>query len=90
MNTLSLHAVIERVRAEFLEMPGLHLTREQIQRLCGVEAATCGLVLETLVRAGFLCRKPNGTYARIADGEIPHPVPAKADIGARRQASKAS
>jgi len=29
--------VLTRLRAEFLEMPGLRLTPEQVQRLCGVE-----------------------------------------------------
>jgi hypothetical protein len=29
--------VRDRLRAEFLEMPGLRLKSEQVQRLCGVE-----------------------------------------------------
>jgi hypothetical protein len=31
--------MLKRVRAEYLEMPGLRLTLEQAQRLCGVGRA---------------------------------------------------
>jgi hypothetical protein len=31
--------LIKRIRAEYLEMPGLQLTLEQAQRLCSVERA---------------------------------------------------
>ena len=41
--------VIERMRAEYLEMPGLRLTSEQAQRLCGVERTVCQLVLDGLI-----------------------------------------
>ena len=43
--------LLERIRAEYLEMPGLCLTPEQIQRLCGVERTICQLVLDSLVDA---------------------------------------
>ena len=33
--------LLGRIRAEFLEMPGLGLTLEQAQRLCGVERTLC-------------------------------------------------
>src|SRR5262245_16474455 len=61
----------ERVRAEYLEMPGLHLTIDQVQRLCGIERRTCTTVLEGLVEERFLCVKPNGAYARAWDGYRP-------------------
>src|SRR5207245_3241663 len=35
--------VLSRLRAEFVEMPGMLLTPDQVQRLCGVERALCGL-----------------------------------------------
>ena len=38
-----------RVRAEFLEMPGMHLTVPQAQRLWGLDAETCGHVVNILV-----------------------------------------
>ena len=77
-----------RLRAEFLEMPGLQLTREQVQRLCGVERTICQMALDLLVNEQFLCVKPNGHYARIATGRHPHP--AKAELRSGDQAKKAS
>ncbi len=83
-------ALLERVRAEFLEMPGLRLTREQAQRLCGVEPALCQRVLDALVDMKFLCVKPNGAYARLTDGvDSPRPRPAKADLGTGKRSVKA-
>ena len=74
---------VTRIRSEYLEMPGLRLTVEQAQRLCGVERTLCKSVLDALVEEKFLCVKVNGAYARATDGEIPHPFPAKADLRPR-------
>jgi hypothetical protein len=65
--------VLNRLRAEFLEMPGMHLKPEQVQRLCGVERALCQTALDSLVHARFLYVCADGQYARITDGEgSPH------------------
>ena len=72
--------LLERVRAEYLEMPGLRLKREQVQRLCGIERPICQTVLDSLVAETFLCVKPDGHYALSTDGEIPYPRAAKADL----------
>ena len=61
---------LNRVRAEFLEMPGMRLKPEQVQRLCGVERGLCQTVLDSLVDAKFLYVSAGGQYARIADGEM--------------------
>jgi hypothetical protein len=83
--------VLSRLRAEYLEMPGLRLTREQVQRLCGVERAVCQPVLDTLVETKFLCMKADGTYARLTDGaDVPRPRPAKATVGGDTRSLKAS
>jgi hypothetical protein len=82
--------MLERIRAEFLEMPGLRLTVDQAQRLCGVEPTLCKAVLDALVDAKFLCVKSNGTYARLTDGEVPRLRPAKADIGVEKRVAAAS
>ena len=37
------------VRGEFSEMPGLQLTKPQIQRLWGIESATCDALVDELV-----------------------------------------
>ena len=71
---------VERLRAEFLEMPGLRLTMDQVHRLCGVERPMCSEVLDVLVREQFLCVKPDGSYARVSDGRLPKPRQAKADV----------
>jgi hypothetical protein len=60
---------IERLRAEFLEMPGLRLNVVQIQRLCGVDDTTCQGVIDALVAVKFLRANPDGTYARLSDGD---------------------
>ena len=61
-------AAAERMRSEFLEMPGLRLTERQIQRLCGIDHAVCTEAINILVAARFLCARPGGMYARVADG----------------------
>ena len=55
------------IRSEYLEIPGLHLTRNQVQRLWGLDAITCDALLETLVDVRFLRRTHAGAYVR-ADG----------------------
>jgi hypothetical protein len=60
--------MLERIRAEYLEMPGLRLKREQVQRLCGIERSMCQVALDLLVASNFLCVKSDGCYARLADG----------------------
>jgi len=57
----------DRLRAEYLEMPGMQLTPAQAQRLCGIGPDACGTVLREMVDAGFLYVRQNGTYARITD-----------------------
>jgi hypothetical protein len=57
-----------RICAEFLEMPGLRVTRSQAQRLWGLDEQTCGQVLDVLLEAGFLQRTRNETYTRLTDG----------------------
>src|SRR6266852_4487927 len=42
------------------EMPGLRLTLDQMQRLCGIERTVCQMVLDMLVETNFLCVKPDG------------------------------
>jgi len=55
-------AIVRRVRAEFLEMPGLCLTRAQAQRLWGLEPHTCELLLEALIESRFLRRTAGGLF----------------------------
>ena len=84
------NTMLKRVRAEYLEMPGLRLTLEQAQRLCGLEEAMCKMVLDALVDDKFLCVKSDGFYSRLTDGEMSRPRPAKADLKAEQSIAKAS
>ena len=81
---------LDRIRAEYLEMPGLRLTLAQAQRFCGVERALCMAVLDALVADKFLCMKRDGTYARLTDGDIARPGPVKAALGATQRVATAS
>jgi hypothetical protein len=56
-----------RVRAEFLEMPGLSLTTRQMRRLWLIDAHTCDAVVSALVASGFVHRRANQSYARVDD-----------------------
>ena len=55
---------IELIRAEYLEIPGLHLTRAQFQRLWNLDDVTCDSLLRTLVDRGFLRHTDAGGYVR--------------------------
>jgi hypothetical protein len=65
MSPLEIHALADRVRSEFLEMPGLRLTMAQAVRLWGLDVPVCRDVIDTLVRSAFLRWTPAGTIARI-------------------------
>ena len=62
---MEIHTVANRVRNEFLEMPGLRLTIRQAARLWGLEPTACEHVIEVLVRSEFLRRVPDGMIARV-------------------------
>jgi hypothetical protein len=71
---------LDRLRAEFLEMPGLRLTAAQVHRFCGLEDVACRSALDALVKENFLCAKPDGTYARSTEGRAPRRALAKATM----------
>src|SRR5256885_11332701 len=62
--------VVQRIRGEFLEMPGLRLTPEQAQRLWRLDETSCEAVLGALVDARFLARTRDGAFVR-EDGHSP-------------------
>ena len=55
-----------RIRAEYLEMPGLRLTAPQAQCLFGLDAETWEGVLTALLDARFLSRTHTGQFAMAA------------------------
>jgi hypothetical protein len=58
------YTLVERVRSEFIEMPGLRLTPAQAARLWGMDSASCHHVISTLVRSAFLRWTPGGMVVR--------------------------
>ena len=57
----------ERIRAEYLEMPGLTLTRGQMCRLWLLDASLCDAIVDALVRSHFLWRRPDNSYALLSN-----------------------
>ena len=60
---MDLEHVVDRVRGEFREMPGLHLTPAQAMRLWGLEREACHTIIERLVAAAFLRWTRGGAIA---------------------------
>ena len=64
MRTSLQQQVLNRIRAEFIEMPDMKLTIEEIQRLCDVNRSLCETAIESLVQAHFLCVTSDRRYTR--------------------------
>jgi Fic family protein len=60
------NALLDRIRREYLEMPGLRLTVPQARRLWGVPQDVCEDALARLVEEGFLRRTVDGAFIRQA------------------------
>lgn len=58
----------ELITAEYLEMPGLSLTKPQMQRLWSLKAVTCDALVDTLVTARVLRKTAIGTYVSVRAG----------------------
>jgi hypothetical protein len=65
---------LQRICAEYIEMPGLRLTLKQAQRLWGLDEETCARSLEALVESRFLVRTGRESYARLTDGNVVLPT----------------
>jgi hypothetical protein len=62
--------LLRRICGEFLEMPGLQLTRPQARRLLALDEETCTRILDLLVEIKFLCLTDLDTYARLTEGPV--------------------
>ena len=60
--------ILQRIRGEFVEMPGLRLTPAQAQRLWGLDRRTCEQLLEALVSSQFLSQTRDGSFVRTDGG----------------------
>jgi hypothetical protein len=56
--------VQQRIRCEFLEMPGLRLTLNQARRLWLLDEKACEAVLGELVADNFLSKTRDGAFIR--------------------------
>ncbi len=63
-NSRGIQDVVRRIRGEYLEMPGLRLTREQARRLWRLDETACEAILGALVEAQFLARTRDGAFVR--------------------------
>jgi hypothetical protein len=68
--TAEFHALVQRARGEFLEMPGLRLTIPQATRLWGLDADSCSRIIDALVGASFLRWSADGSVARVDRGVV--------------------
>ena len=84
--TLQQHA-LQRIRAEYVEMPGLSLTPDQVRRLCGVDRAACDAALGALVAENFLTVRSDGSYARVTDGLSVTPRPLRVGLQPSRSST---
>ena len=87
----SLEPLLCRVAGEYLEMPGLQLTRDQAQRLWALDHATCTSVLDILIQRGFLIRGADNRYRRASDSltATASPSPPRDDLHPRNRARRA-
>ena len=58
------------VRGEYLEIPGLNLSRLQVQQMWGLGDVTCRAVLNILVEERFLRLTSKGRYVRAVSTEL--------------------
>ena len=56
---------LQIIRGEFAEVPGLHLTRQQFQKLWGLDGETASTLLDVLVDQKFLRRTSDEGYVRL-------------------------
>ena len=55
---------LQLIRAEYHEIPGLHLTKSQVQQLWNLDATVCDTVMEALKAIRFLRRTHTGAYVK--------------------------
>jgi hypothetical protein len=56
--------LITRVRAEYLKMPGLALTKQQMRRLWVLDTTACDTIVDALVASGFLHQRDDCYFVR--------------------------
>lgn len=59
---MSSHRLLDRIRDEYLGLPGLNLTFWQVQRLFAADETSSRVALDALVAEGFLHQTPARTF----------------------------
>ena len=86
-NATSRAEVLQRIRAEFQEMPCMRLTCAQAQRLFGLPHGAAERVLGSLVAERTLARGPDGRYALRDDApRVTRMDPSRAALARDREA----
>ena len=62
--SVPLAGLLQRVREQYRETPGLKLTKPQATRLFGVAPSVCAAMLRALVMENFLSRAGDGLFVR--------------------------
>jgi hypothetical protein len=62
MHAMFFRKLVQRIREEFEEAPGLRLTSSEGARFWGLDLATCERVLTELLATGFLARGSDTRY----------------------------
>jgi hypothetical protein len=57
------------IQAEYLEIPGLRLTKPQVQRLWGLDPRMCDALLDRLMATNFLMRTRRDAYVLASAGQ---------------------
>ncbi len=57
--------LVDRIRAEYVALPGLKLTRDQACRLWAVDDEHCAAAFEILLAEGFLQRTGTGKFVAL-------------------------
>ena len=62
MQPMFFRKLVQRIREEFEEAPGLRVTLTEAARFWALDLATCERVLMELLRSGFLAREADDRY----------------------------
>ena len=62
MTSQRIEDALQLLRAEYLKMPGLALTPQQVAALLDLDGVTAGAVLRALEDSRFLERTPDGRF----------------------------
>jgi hypothetical protein len=72
--------LLNRVKQEYLEMPGLVLTTRQASRLWQLDVHVCDALFSALVQENFLSETPAGAFLRRSSGAPALPQSARPSI----------